>query len=112
MSEVKFNVFSGGTVTIDHSRCVKCETKVCVDVCQTVGNGFILGLNEDGLPHLIVDEAQVARGACVEDMGCMLACQIKGENAILFNLDMDEFEAALKEMDEKPVYARSLRENG
>jgi NAD-dependent dihydropyrimidine dehydrogenase PreA subunit len=112
VSEVKFNVFSGGTVTIDHSRCVKCETKVCIDVCQTVGNGFILGLNEDGLPHLIVDEAQVARGACVEDMGCMLACQIKGQNAILFDLDMDEFEAALKEMDKKPVYARSLRENG
>ena len=112
MSEVKFNVFSGGTVTIDHARCVKCETKVCVDVCQTVGNGFILGLNEDGLPHLIVEEAQVARGACVEDMGCMLACQIKGENAIHFNLDMVEFEAALKEMDDKPVYARALRENG
>jgi NAD-dependent dihydropyrimidine dehydrogenase PreA subunit len=112
VSEVKFNVFSGGSVTIDHTRCVNCKTKVCVDVCQTVGNGLILGLNEDGLPHLIVDEAQVARGACVEDMGCLLACQIDGENAIRFDLNMEEFEAALKEQGEKPVYARSLRENG
>ncbi|OGO19324.1 MAG: hypothetical protein A2Z14_01295 [Chloroflexi bacterium RBG_16_48_8] len=111
MNDVKFNVFSGGTVTIDHARCMKCATKVCVEVCQTVGNGFILGLNEDGLPHLIVDEQQVARGACVEDMGCLLACQIKGENAIIFDLYMPEYEQALKELEEKPVYMRSLREN-
>jgi NAD-dependent dihydropyrimidine dehydrogenase PreA subunit len=112
VSQVKFNVFSGGSVTIDHIRCVKCASKVCVEICQTVGNGFILGLNDDGLPHLIVDEGLVARGACVEDMGCLLACQLKGENAITFDLDMTEFEQALKEMEERPVYTRSLRENG
>ena len=111
MSEVKFNVFSGGTVTIDHSRCVKCETKVCVEVCQTVGNGNILELDADGLPQLKVEEQLVARGSCVEDMGCLLACQIQGQNAIVFDLHMPEFELALKEMGEKPVYKRSLQES-
>jgi len=109
VNDLTFNVFSGGTITIDYTRCRKCSTKVCVEVCQTLGNGFILGLSEDGLPQLIVDSQQVARGGCVEDMGCFLACQIKGENAIKFNLPMPEFDRALKEMEEKPVYLRPLR---
>ena len=111
MSEVRFNVFSGGTVTIAHSLCAKCETKVCVKVCQTVGNGNILELNADGLPQLKVDEQLVARGSCVEDMGCLLACQIQGQNAIVFDLPMPELELALQALGEKPVYKRSLQEN-
>ena len=111
MSGVKFSVFSGGTVSIDHSLCMKCETKICVEICQTVGNGNILELNTDGLPQLKVDEQLVARGSCVEDMGCLLACQIHGQNAIVFDLPMPEFELALKEAGEKPVYKRSLQEN-
>ena len=110
MSDVKFDVFSGGTVTIDHSLCAECETKVCVDVCQTVGNGNILELNEDGLPQLRVEEQLVARGSCVEDMGCFLACQIQGQQAIVFNLPMPELDLAIQDMAEKPVYTRSLQE--
>lgn len=110
MSELKFNVFSGGTVTIDHSLCAKCETKICVEICQTVGNGNILELNADGLPQLKVEQQLVARGSCVEDMGCLLACQIQGQNAIVFDLPMPEFELALNEMEEKPVYKRSTQE--
>jgi NAD-dependent dihydropyrimidine dehydrogenase PreA subunit len=110
VSEVKFNVFSGGTVTIDHSLCAKCETKVCVEVCQTVGNGNILELNADGLPQLKVEEQLVARGSCVEDMGCMLACQIHGQKAIVFDLPMPELDLAIQEMAEKPVYKRALQE--
>jgi hypothetical protein len=81
-----------------------------VEVCQTVGNGNILELNADGLPQLKVEEQLVARGSCVEDMGCLLACQIQGQNAIVFDLPMPEFEWALKEMGEKPVYKRSIQE--
>ena len=111
MSELQFNVFSGGTVTIDYSRCANCKSKICIEVCQTVGNGNILELNQDGQPVLKVEQELVARGACVEDMGCLLACQIQGEDAIIFDLDMTEFEKALEELEEKPVYARSLLEN-
>lgn len=111
MSELRFNVFSGGTVTIDYSRCAKCKSKICIELCQTVGNGNILELNQDGQPVLKVEQELVARGACVEDMGCLLACQIQGEDAIVFDLDMTEFEQALEELEEKPVYARSLLEN-
>jgi len=107
MSKLKFNVFSGGTVTIDHNLCLDCETKVCVHVCQTVGNGDILELDDHGLPQLKVDEQLVARGACVEDMGCLLACQIQGKNAIVFDLPMPELDAALNALDQKPVYKRA-----
>lgn len=111
MSGLQFDVFSGGTVTIDHARCASCKTKICVQVCQTHGNGDILQIDGEGLPQLKAPMEQIARGACVEDMGCMLACQIGGKNAIIFNLPMPQFELALKELPAAPVYRRTLREN-
>jgi hypothetical protein len=100
VSELKFEVFSRGTVTFDLARCLECDTKVCVQVCQTPGNGLILELDEHGLPRLKVPVDQVAKGACVEDMGCMLACLLRGKDAIVFDLPMPEFEKALKSLQE------------
>lgn len=109
MSLLQFNVFSGGSVTFDHERCVSCKSKACLDVCRTLGNGNILRLDEDGLPQLRVTGAQAQQGACVEDMGCLLACQLDGEGAIRFNLPMPEWELALKGLDAAPVYRRVLK---
>ena len=106
MSTLSFGVFSGGTVTFDLARCADCDTKVCVQVCQTDGNGVILELDERGLPRLKVAEDRVAKGACIEDMGCLLACQLRGRDAIAFDLPMPELEEALMGMEQKPVYVR------
>jgi hypothetical protein len=100
MSKLEFEVFSGGSVTFDLSRCARCDTKVCVQVCQTPGNGLILELDEGGLPSLTVEQERAAKGACIEDMGCMLACQLQGQDAIVFNLPMPEFEEAVKSLRE------------
>jgi hypothetical protein len=43
-------------------------------------------------------------------MGCMLACQIHGQKAIVFDLPMPELDLAIQEMAEKPVYKRALQE--
>jgi hypothetical protein len=111
MSTLQFDVFSGGTVTIDHARCAECQTKVCIQICQTVGNGDILQLDGNGLPRLKVQQEQTAKGACIEDMGCMLACQTDGNKAIRFSLPMPEFDQMMKGMGALPVYKRTLKEN-
>jgi predicted molibdopterin-dependent oxidoreductase YjgC len=110
VSTLQFDVFSGGTLTMDHARCAQCRTKVCVQVCQTVGNGDILQLDGEGLPQLKVQLEQTVKGACIEDMGCMLACQIEGNKAIRFSLPMPEFDQTMKEIGALPVYKRTLKE--
>jgi NAD-dependent dihydropyrimidine dehydrogenase PreA subunit len=109
MSLLQFSVFSGGSVTFDHDRCLSCKSKACIDVCRVLGNGNILRLDEAGLPQLRVTPAQVEKGACVEDMGCLLACQLDGKGAIRFNLPMPKWELALKGMNALPVYRRTLK---
>jgi len=111
MSMLEFEVFSGGTVTFDLSKCSQCDTKVCVQVCQTPGNGLILKLDERGLPSLKVAQDRVAKGACIEDMGCMLACQLQGKDAIVFDLPMPEFEEAVRSLrEDQPVHQKDEKD--
>ena len=110
MSLLQFKVFSGGSATFEHERCASCRSKVCVEVCRVLGNGNILRLDEAGLPQLRVPAAQVEKGACVEDLGCLLACEIDGERAIHFDLPMPEWERAVQGLTEPPVYRRELKD--
>jgi hypothetical protein len=110
MSVLEFDVFSGGTLTIEHARCTECTTKACIRVCQTHGNGDILQLDEQGLPRLKIDRSETVRGACIEDMGCLLACRVEGKQAIRFSLPMPEFDRVMTDMAAQPVYKRTLKE--
>ncbi len=78
-----FDVFSGGSITIDLEKCKNCKTKLCINTCSSQGD--ILKL-VDGVPALKRSEEDVKRGACTECLGCELDCLLYGENAIKITL--------------------------
>jgi succinyl-CoA synthetase beta subunit len=91
-----FEVFSGGSVTIDHVVCATCETKACVAACQAPSLGSVLVL-QDGLPALAVTAEQAKRGACIECLACDLACRSDGAGGLQFVLPMPALDAILAE---------------
>ena len=52
MNELSWNVFSGGSVTIDLERCVACPTKACIAACNVPNLGSALAAGPDGLGAL------------------------------------------------------------
>ena len=105
MKVLEFEVRSGGTVRIDLDKCESCETKACVKVCNTPGQGQILELR-DGVPALKPTLDEVKRGACTEDLGCELDCELYGNKAITITLPLAELDEYLKGLSEKPTYMR------
>ncbi len=69
-----FKTVTGGTVTLDHVRCRKCESKVCVERCAP----GILSLNDEGLPVLNIPADEAARGKCTECLACDVECYYEG----------------------------------
>jgi succinyl-CoA synthetase beta subunit len=69
-----FDTVTGGTVTLDHAVCAKCETKVCVEECARQ----ILSLSEDGLPELNITAEEAKKGRCVECLACEVECFLNG----------------------------------
>lgn len=101
--ELKFNVRSGGTITIDLSRCPECETKVCVEICQVQGGPLML--DEDrGVPGLRWNLADIARGGCVECLGCELDCELYGRQAVRIDLPLDRLDEYLSSVADSVVY--------
>lgn len=78
---LEFTVRSGGTVSIALERCVDCETKACVKVCQAQGGPLVLD-EERGLPALRWSLEEITRGGCVECLGCELDCELYGRQAV------------------------------
>jgi NAD-dependent dihydropyrimidine dehydrogenase PreA subunit len=105
MKTLEFEVRSGGTVRIDLEKCESCEAKACVKVCNTPGQGQILELR-DGVPALKPTLDEVKRGACTEDLGCELDCELYGNKAITIMLPLAELDEYLEGLSEKPTYMR------
>jgi Fe-S-cluster-containing dehydrogenase component len=96
VSTLQFNVFSGGSVTIDLTTCLRCETKACVADCTLPNLGSVLVLR-DGLPALGVTPERAAAGGCIECLACDLACQSKGLGALTFSLPQPELDEILRD---------------
>jgi NAD-dependent dihydropyrimidine dehydrogenase PreA subunit len=105
MNILEFEVRSGGTISIDLDKCRSCETKACVRMCNTTGMGQILELKE-GLPSLKPTLEEVKRGACTEDLGCELDCELYGNKAIVVTLPLPQLEEYLEGLAERPTYER------
>jgi hypothetical protein len=94
---LRFEVFSGGSVTIDHAICATCDTKACIPACQVPSLGSVLVRGADGLPALSVTPEQARRGACIECLACDLACRARGAGGLRFELPMPALDAILAE---------------
>lgn len=69
----RFSTVSGGTVTFDHSLCLKCRNKVCIEECQP----RIL-IEEGGVPALRITPEAAASGGCTECLACEVECRARG----------------------------------
>jgi hypothetical protein len=92
---VYFEVFSGGSVTIDHAICAGCASRACIAACQLPNLGSVLVAGADGLPGLSVTPEQAKRGACIECLACDLACRAHGAGGLVFSLPMPALDALL-----------------
>ena len=105
MDILEFEVRSGGTIRIDLEKCETCKTKACVEHCNTEGMGQILEL-KNGAPALRYSLEEVKRGACTEDLGCELECELRGNDAIVITLPLPQLDEYLENLPEKPTYLR------
>ncbi len=99
---LEFEIFSGGRVTIDLSKCGDCHSKACIQICSLPTMGRVLEL-KDGKPSLKKDPKEVKRGACTECLGCELDCELKGKKAIRILLPTPELDEYLKEVKAKKM---------
>ncbi|MFZ0389345.1 MAG: ATP-grasp domain-containing protein [Calditrichia bacterium] len=77
-----------GTITYDHDRCLKCESKVCVDKCVPQ----ILKL-EDGKPVLNIIREEARKGKCTECLACEIECFFHGNGGGHIDLPIAGLEA-------------------
>jgi succinyl-CoA synthetase beta subunit len=90
----RFETVTGGTVTLDHTRCAACETKICIEACAR----GILSLNEEGLPVLNVSHEEARKGRCVECLGCDIECFFHGNQGGFVDLPIEGLEAYRDQM--------------
>ncbi|MFC2029946.1 hypothetical protein ACFLWA_04365 [Chloroflexota bacterium] len=103
--KLRFKVRSGGTLTIDLDRCVECESKVCLTVCEVQGGPLVLDAAR-GVPGLNMSHAEIERGGCVECLGCELDCSLFGRDAIRIHLPLTRLDEYLDALTEPVVYKR------
>ncbi len=104
-----FAVLSGGRLTIDTTRCPTCESKACISVCAEQSPGPVLILGDDGRPQLKPTLAELKRGVCTECLGCLLECEVRGNNVVRFQVPLVglmEYVAAEEAAGRIPVYRR------
>jgi len=87
-----------GRLAIDHSRCVGCRTKGCVEACAPK----ILKL-EAGLPVLAIAPEEAKKGKCTECLACEIYCTFHEQEAIVLSLPIP----GLKEYRERILHGRS-----
>ncbi len=108
---LEFEVFSGGKVIIDISKCGDCMSKACIQICNLPTMGRVLEL-KNGRPSLKKDLKEIKKGGCTECLGCELECELRGMKAIQIILPTPELDEYLKEIETKgmrPVYKVSGR---
>ena len=104
-----FEVLSGGTISLETTGCPACTSKACVKVCAEQSPGPVLVLGDDGRPRLKPTLAEVKRGVCTECLGCLLECEIRGNNVVRFRVPLAGLEAYLATEEAAgrvPVYRR------
>ncbi len=69
----QFETVSGGTVILDHTACLQCETHICIDTC--VPEILVL---KDGLPVLNISVEEARKGGCIECLACQVECYFGG----------------------------------
>jgi succinyl-CoA synthetase beta subunit len=102
---LKFDVFSGGTVSIDLTRCVACETKGCITVCRDQGGPLQLDA-ANGTPELRFSPAEIQRGGCVECLGCEIECSLSGLQALSISLPIIGLAEYLDTLTQPTAYQR------
>ncbi|MDF1498872.1 MAG: acetate--CoA ligase family protein [Anaerolineales bacterium] len=69
----QFSTITGGTVTLDHAACRRCDSKICLDTCIPQ----ILSL-EENVPVLNISREQAHKGGCIECLACQVECYFEG----------------------------------
>jgi hypothetical protein len=104
-----FDLLSGGAISIEATACPSCASKACVKVCAEQSPGPVLILGEDGRPRLKPTLAEIKRGICTECLGCLLECEIRGNNVVRFELalpGLDAYLASEAASGRLPVYRK------
>jgi succinyl-CoA synthetase beta subunit len=70
-----------GKILIDHTKCTRCRTKGCVEVCKAE----ILKLDQ-GKPILAISENDAKKGKCTECLACEIFCKFHEQDAIIIHL--------------------------
>jgi NAD-dependent dihydropyrimidine dehydrogenase PreA subunit len=84
MSNYEFHTLTG-KIKIDHSKCLQCTTKICIDVCEP--KVYML---QDGKPILRMTAEEVKKGGCIECLACELDCRLKGNGGLIIELPTEE----------------------
>ena len=71
-----------GRLSIDHSRCLHCASKGCLEACGRK----ILEADAEGLPVLAIPEAEAKKGKCTECLACEIFCRFHEQQAIHIEL--------------------------
>ena len=103
--ELEFRVYSGGKVVIDLDRCIGCESKACIQVCQIQGGPLQLDAAL-GTPVLNSSKAEIEKGKCIECLGCELECELSGMEALHFSLPIAGFTEYLAMQTQLACYQR------
>ena len=71
-----------GRVNFDHSQCLHCASKGCVEACGPK----ILKIDDEGRPVLAIPAAEAKKGKCTECLACEIHCTFKEKQAITIEL--------------------------
>ena len=87
-SKLKFKLFSGGTLTINHQACLVCSSHACVKHCVSSTLDPVLKI-EGGIPVLARTDMHPESGWCIECFACELDCELYGKDAITVQFPKD-----------------------
>ena len=98
-----FDVRSGGRIVIDLRHCAACESKICLAVCGIQDGPLVLD-EQRSVPSLRWSLQEVKHGGCVECLGCELACELYGHQAVTITLPLERFDEYLDTLTETAVH--------
>ncbi|MBI4230262.1 MAG: acetate--CoA ligase family protein [Planctomycetes bacterium] len=84
---VRFDVLSGGVISIDTEACVRCTSYACLRACRSPSDEPVLAV-EGGRARLRITPEEARRGGCVECLACVLDCRLEGRDAIRVRLPL------------------------
>ncbi len=84
---VRFDILSGGAISIDTEACLACETHACLRACRSPSDEPVLAV-EGGRARLRLTPDEARRGGCVECLACVLDCRLDGKDAIRVRLPL------------------------